>query len=186
MPRRKRGVEEPPQFRFADLAAELAAELKQSRESGQPLIEEQHFPTGAVRVTVLWDKWDRVPQEDRSATILRAYELAESKESRDRIALSIGLTLPEAHASGLLPFQILPALRKGDPVTPAQCREAMLAEGASMLLDPDNPQLRLATEEDAQTCRQRLTKRLPGSEPVWVITREASRISDWSVPDLSS
>ncbi len=49
----------------------------------------------------------------------------------------------------MLPFQIIPALRKGDPVTLDQCRQAMIDEGASTLLGPDKPQLRFATEEEA-------------------------------------
>jgi hypothetical protein len=72
----------------------------------------------------------------------------------------------------MLPYQIIPALRQGDPVTPEQAREALLAEGASALAGPQAPQLRFTTEEEAEAARQRLTRRLPGSEPVWVINRE--------------
>lgn len=183
MPRKRRDADESPQLRRADLALELAEELKSDRGSAQPLIDEQHFRTGAVRATVVWDKWDPVAPEDRAAIILRAYELAEGKEFRDRIALPIGLTVPEAHASGLLPVQILPALRPGDPVTLHQCYEAMKAEGASTLLEPDTPRLWFATEKDAEDARARLVGRLPQCEPVWLITRESPRVADLSAVD---
>ncbi len=174
MPRIKKGLEETPTPQHPGLAAELASELKSAREGGQPRIEEQHFPkTGAVRVTVLWDKWAPLPDEERSVVILRAYEQVEGEEFRDRIALAIGLTIPEAYESGMLPFRLLPVVRKGDPVTPEECARAMVGEGASILFDPNNPQLRLATGEEAEACRKRLVQALPGSEPVWVIEKEA-------------
>ncbi len=65
-------------------------------------------------------------------------------------------------------------------MTIQQCREAMIAVGASTLLANDMPQLRLPSEEDAEACRRRLAALLPGSEPVWVITREVGRVEDWS------
>lgn len=180
MPRRIRGLEEQPPVRLLALVELLASELRDRHESGQPVIEEQRFPTGLIRVTVVWDDWDRVLQEDRAEIILRAYELAEGKEARDRIALAIGWTVPEAHASGMLPFQIIPAVRKGDSVTLEQCRAAMVAEGASILIDPNNPQLRSTTEKEAEDCKNRLIERLPRSEPVWVITKEVGRVDDWA------
>jgi hypothetical protein len=144
------------------------------------VIDEQEFPTGGIRVTVIWDDWDHLSLEDRTAVILRAYELAEGRGYRDRVALASGLTVPEAYAAGMLPFQIIPALRKGDAVTPEQCRQAMIAEEASTLLSADKPQLRFATEEEAEAARRRLAQRLPDSEPVWVITQEVGKVEDWA------
>src|ERR1700686_1100388 len=131
MPRKRWGFAAPPRRTLGKLAARLVKELKSGRQSGQPLIEEEEFPTKKLRVNVIWDEWDRVPLEDRTATILRAYEQAEGREYRDRIALASGLTVPEAHAAGMLPVQVFPAVRKGDPVTPEQCRLALIEEGAS-------------------------------------------------------
>jgi hypothetical protein len=180
MPRNKKGFQEAlPRF-AADLAERLADELRNSRDSGQPQIDETRFPTGKIRVNVIWDAWDRLPPEERTDTILRAYELAEGPAYRDQIALASGLTVPEAHAAGMLPFQILVALRKGDPVTLEECKQAMLEEGASQLFGPGQLQLRFATEEEAEACRQRLIRRLPPSEPVWMIVREVGRVEDWA------
>jgi hypothetical protein len=172
MPRKRIGPEAWTRSINKELAEELAAELKSNRESGQPVIYEQVFRTGKVRVTVMWDAWQGVPLPERSATILRAYELAEGSESRDRIALASGLTVPEAHAAGMLPFQIIAALRKGDPVTHDQVKQAMLDEGGSLLFHWTRPQLRFATGEEAEAARQRLIQRFPGSEGVWIIDRE--------------
>src|SRR5436190_4244027 len=159
MPRKRRGFEEPPRRMIGNLVERLVDELKTNRQSGQPTIEEEEFPTKKLRVNVIWDAWDRVPLEDRTATILRAYELAEGGEYRDRIALASGLTVPEAHAAGMLPYQVIPAVRKGDPVTMDQCRKAMIEEGASVLFGEDQPQLRFATDEDAEAARKRLAQR---------------------------
>jgi hypothetical protein len=172
MPRKKIGPDAPSAGAKQSLAAKLAAELKSSREFGQPLIYEQTFRTGKVRVNVIWDAWDAAPLSERSATILRAYELAEGRESQENIALASGLTVPEAYASGMLPYQIIAALRKGDPLTREQAHQAMLEEGASTLLSQDALQLRFPTEEDAKACVQRLIQRFPGSDDVWIINRE--------------
>jgi hypothetical protein len=172
MPRKRIGLE----IRLAEakrpLAEKLAAELKSGKESGQPVIYEQEFRTGKVRVNVIWDAWDGLSLQERTATILRAYEMAEGVESRERIALASGLTVPEAHAASMLPYQIIPALRKGDPVTFEQARQAFLDEGASQLVNPQSPQLRFATEEEAEACRQRLVRRFPGSDEAWLINHE--------------
>jgi hypothetical protein len=180
MPRKRRGFEEWPRHTVGNLVELLVDELKTNRSSGQPLIEEEEFPTGKLRVNVIWDEWDRVPLEDRTATILRAYEQAEGREFRDRIALASGLTVPEAHAAGMLPYQVIAAVRKSDLVTRDQARQALIEEGASILLGQDNPQLRFATEGEAEAAQQRLAERLPNSEEVWVITKEVGTVEDWA------
>jgi hypothetical protein len=172
MPRKKLGPQTRTGAANGDLAERLAAELRADRENGQPLIYEQTFHTGKVRVTVIWDAWEGVSLQERSATILRAYEMAEGADARDRIALASGLTFPEAHAAGMLPYQIITALRKDDPVSSDEARQAMLEEGGSTLVSPETVHLWFATEEEAEAARQRLVRRLPGSEPIWVITRE--------------
>src|SRR2546427_3115332 len=161
---KRRKFEEPPRRTVGPLVGRLVEELKSDRPSGQPMIEEEEFPTKKLRVNVIWDEWDRVPLEDRTATILRAYEQAEGRESRDRIALASGLTVPEAHAAGMLPYQVIAAVRKGDAVTIDQCRQALIEEGASILFGEDKPQLRFSTEEEAEAARKRLAERLPNSE----------------------
>ena len=184
MPRKRIGPEIRPAKARGGLAEKLAAELTSERESGQPLIYERVFRTGKASITVIWDAWVRIPLQERSATILRAYEMAEGPEAHDRVALANGLTVPEAHAAGMLPYQIIAAVRKNDSVTREQAQQAFLEEGASRLLDPQTPQLRFATEEEAEACRQRLLHRFPGTDDVWIILREitdqdAAYVQDW-------
>jgi hypothetical protein len=185
MPRKKTGPELRMREIKTDFADKLAAELKDSKEYGQPLIFEETYRTGKVRVNVIWDAWYGMPLQLRSATILRAYEIAEGAEFRDRIALASGLTVPEAYAAGMLPYQIIAAVRKGDPVTLDQAREALLQEGGSQLFNSPKVQLRFTTEEDAQAARQRLIERFPASDDVWIITGEMTtqdlgKAQDWA------
>lgn len=185
MPRKQIGPESLIGTVKKELAEELATELKSNRESGQPVIYEHVFRTGKARVIVIWDKWYDVPLQERSATILSAYEMAEGPESRDRVALASGLTVPEAHAVGMLPYRIITAVRKSDPVTLGQARQAMLDEGGSQLLNPTTVQLRFATGEEAEAARQRLIQRFPGSEDAWMIEREVTaqdlaKAQDWA------
>lgn len=160
-----------------ELAERLAAELKSGREYGQPFIYEQEFRTGKLRVTVIWDEWKGLSLQERSATIWRAYELAEGAGYRDRIALASGLTVPEAHATGMLPYEIIAALRKSDPLTEEQARQAMLEEGATQLAH-GKVQLRFATREGTLAAQRRLIERFPGSDDVWIINREITPQED--------
>lgn len=180
MPRIKTGVDESPRRADGSLANRLANELRSGRESGQPIVYEQVFPSDRLRITVIWDEWDRLPFEERTDVILRAYDQAEGRGYRDRIALASGLTVPEAHAAGMLPVQVITALRRGDPVTLEECRQAMIEEGASKLLGSDTVQLRFATVEEAEAARKRLIQRLPNSDPVWLISKELGKVEDFT------
>lgn len=171
---RKMIAPEPPAPANHALVDQLCDALKSRSESGQPLIYEEEFGDGNLRITVVWDEWVEMSLDQRSAIILRAYELAEGKEYRDRIVLVSGLTVPEATAAGMLPFQVGTAWRRTDRVTLQQCWDAMKEEGASELFGSGILQLRFATREEAEACRNRLIRRLPGSEDVWVISVEVS------------
>jgi hypothetical protein len=180
MPRIRTGVEPRERRTGSDLIDRLADELKNNRESGQPIIYKTELPNDKLRVTVVWDNWDRLPLEDRTEIILEAYGRAEERGAAERVALASGVTVPEAYSAGMLPFQIITALRRDDPVTSEQCREAMIEEGASTLLGSDKPLLRFATLEEAERARMSLSQRLPNSEPVWVIAQDLARVEDWS------
>lgn len=170
MPRIKMGFENQPRKTDKKLVDRLADELKANRESGQPFIYEQVFSTGKVRVLVIWDDWKDLPLEQRTSIIHSAIEQSDGKDYRATVALASGLTVPEGVAAGVLPYQIITALRKSDKVTFEQCWDAMLTEGASLLFGPKVLQLRFPTEESAEACRKRLIKRLPGSDDIWIVT----------------
>ncbi len=64
---------------------ELAHELSEGHESGQPVIDEQHFArTGKIRASVFWDKWDAVPHEERAEIIHQLYRTGSSIGSKRR------------------------------------------------------------------------------------------------------
>jgi hypothetical protein len=172
MPRIRVGVKSASTATSNSLAEKLAAELKSDRDYGQPLVYEQEYATKKCRVTVIWDEWADVSLEERSVAILRAYELADGANARDKIALASGLTVPEATAAGMLPFRVITGLRKTDPVSSNEVRMAMLEQGASELDEADGLQLRFATREEAEACRERLIRKLPASEPIWIISRD--------------
>jgi len=172
MPRIKMGFEDPLRKTDKKLVDKLVDELKANRESGQPFIYEQAFSTGKVRVLVIWDDWKDLPLEQRTTIILSAIEQSDGKDYRAKVALASGLTFPEAAAAGMLPYEVMTARRKDDKVTFKQCGEAMLAEGASQLFGPSVLKLRFPTEDAAEACRQRLIKRLPNSDEIWIVSRE--------------
>jgi hypothetical protein len=174
MPRKRIGLELPTGGAKQELAKQLAAELNSDRPYGLPFIYEQEYRSGKLLILVVWDDWAPLPLQERSATILRAYELAEGPAYVDRIALTSGLTVPEALGAGMLPYHIIPALRRGDPVTADDVRQALLAEGGTRLVSPGRVQLRLATHEEAEAARQRLIEKFPGSEEIWLIERDST------------
>src|SRR5262249_20237746 len=88
MPRKSIGPELLIPGGKRELAERLAAELKNSREFGQPSICERTYRTGKSSVLVIWDAWNGMSLQERTATILRAYEMAEGRESRERVALA--------------------------------------------------------------------------------------------------
>lgn len=172
MPIRKVTVQSALATAKTGLAELLAAELKANQDSGQPTVYEQEYPTKKVRVTVIWDAWADESLEERSAIILKAYELAQGAPGREKIALASGLTVPEAAAAGLLPYQVISARRESDPVQPGEIEAAMVEQGASRLSPQDGLQLRFATKEEAEACVARLVVKLPASAPIWIVRRE--------------
>jgi len=166
-----------PSGEFSDLLEALVHELRSKNDSGQPVIHEYHFAkTGKMKATVLWDRWEHVPFEERADLIRRAYLKVESESFVENLALLVGLTFPEAHEAGMLPYQITPLIRKVDPVTLQQCHKTMVLEGASLLFPGGKPELRFATQAEAESARTRLIRQLPGSEPVWTILEEVGLV----------
>lgn len=156
---------------------DLIEELRNPKPLGQPIILEDATPqTNSVRVHVVWDRWTECPRELRHQVIEDAYMEALGSKQQLPITLALGLTVPEAIGVGLLPYQIAPAPRRTNDISDERYLEAMLKAGASTLLGRQNPQLRFATPEDAETAMESLQSELPGSK--WLIIRE--------VPDAST
>ena len=165
-----------PSQQYASLAEELANELKTNRGLGQPIIEEDRYPKdercsylrslGSIQLAF--------GDEARTSVIVDAYKTAEGQEFCDRIALASGMTIPEGAVAGLLPYHVAAAVRKSDPVSFEQCRDAMKAERASLLQDPEHPQLRFSRLEDAEHCVERFKRAVPGSDDIWIVNQELS------------
>ena len=160
----------------ANLINNLTRELTDEKSFGQPVIKEEHDPkNGSIRINVFWDLWNYLSADDRSAVIVQAYRNVEGDDFVNRIGLLNGLTIPEAHAAGLLPFKVIFVSEEfadetAEPIK--QYMRAMMEEGASILNYDHRPELRFATEEEAEACKQRLIARLPGTKSVWVVIHE--------------
>jgi hypothetical protein len=161
----------PPPERSAhrQLVEELRRELTAEREYGQPLILEEPFArTEERRVTVFWDRFSRLDDDERTLVILDAYD-QNRPDALPRIAVAVGYTFPEAEDEAVLPYQVAPQLRSGDHVTAEQCHQAMIELGASTLRDPEHPSLSFPSPELAKQCVDRLIAVLPESKDVWTI-----------------
>lgn len=168
MPRIKLAPE-PVKTAHPQLVGELVQELKADKEFGQPLaVEEPYGGTDHLRVTVFWDRFDPVSDEERTRIILEAYERLDP-EYTESIAVALGLTFPEAEEEWMLPYEVVPNLRPGDAVTLEKCHQAMMELGASTLRKSHGPVLRFPTGEMARRCVARLIELLPESKDVWTV-----------------
>jgi len=167
----------PPNVsRFSALRERLVSEWRQPGAFGQPLIREETFDrTGLIGLTVVWDEWEPRDDLERGTIITNAYSEVFGSDQKDRIAFAVGFTEPEAVESGVLPFEVMPLVRKSDPPEWfAGCRQAMLDLGASELWKKGYPRLRLPTLELAEQYVRELSARVPGSDDVWSISQAAT------------
>jgi hypothetical protein len=156
------------------LVKRLAQELKSPGEGAQPLILEQIIEsTGSRHVHVVWDRWQEIPDEQRSAIIEEAYRQAEGPQRAAEITLASGVTPPEALVLGLLPFKLV-SIRQRDDAKPtlAAYKKAITGEVAATLLGPKAEELRYPRLEDAEAAKRRLEKTLPASQ--WTIVQEVA------------
>ncbi|MCI0701841.1 MAG: hypothetical protein L0241_12225 [Planctomycetia bacterium] len=145
------------------LLAELIRELRSPRDSGQPLIEVRNMSRGGLRhVYVIWDRWDECRPEARTAIVRDAFTAVKGEEYEKSIAVTIPATVPEAVEMGLLPYEVKPFKWLGlkDELI-QQARQALLAEGASVLRQQPLPTLRFATEQQAEDAVTRLKQAAP-------------------------
>ena len=119
MPRIRREVDKP-NIAHPEVLKDLVTELRNCRNFGQPMIDQLVLPkTGALNITVIWDRWEALDDEERLNIIMMAYEEVEGKKFVDNIALALGLTVPEAIEANFLPFEVIAALRKATRLLPS-------------------------------------------------------------------
>lgn len=137
------------------LLKKLANERRGKSDPAGPVIFE--IPLGTSNnqdVLVVWEEFHDLPSEDRSELILEAY-----KDQKDKISQALGVTYQEATEQYLLPYAVLPLIRKGD-ADPHEVRQAMLEEGGIQLAS-DKVDLRFPTMAMAEAAHRRLHDRLP-------------------------
>ena len=84
------------------LRRRLAAEMMQPQPgTHEPLIieEKSNFP-GRVRLIVIWQDWNGMPQRERSQVVAGAYEDAFGAVRASAVTVSSGFTPSEAEALG--------------------------------------------------------------------------------------
>jgi len=175
--RRNIGPADPSDHR--GLVDELAGELASPHPFGQPMIDEDVFTrTGLLGVTVIWDRWQGIADNQRTGIILAAYETSRGIEEKNRIPFAVGNTVDEAIEAGRLPILLVPHLRKSDRMTLAQLRAAMKQVGGAYKEDGDFPAvLYFPSQEDAEAGIQKLIEVLPESTEIWGIASESARPS---------
>lgn len=160
-----------PSPKHERLVKKLAQEFAAASPHLQPLILEEQIPSTKSRhVRVIWDAWKDLTDEQRAAVIVDAYKEAEGPEAAEAITIAEGVTPPEALALGLLPFKVVAARKKGDPVPPGAYQTALAAEARRSLLGAKARELRFARIEDAEQAVARLQNALPGSS--WAVVHE--------------
>jgi len=145
-----------------ELTLPYGAELQR-----QPLIFEQPIPgTDTIHVLVLWERWARVPPQERGQIILEAFEQSQPALFH-RITVALGLTLSEALSLGLLPYRVVPVRKSTDSVTAEQLRDALVKEGA--LQTPYGLMLSFPTRKLAEDAIGRLSAHIAG--PYWAVQK---------------
>src|SRR5581483_2110076 len=86
-------------LRHDDLVEALVRELASPTKTQPAFIEQVLGGTHSRHVYVIWDRWDDLPDDERSDTILRAYAQHEG-EAAANITIGIGLTSDDAIESG--------------------------------------------------------------------------------------
>jgi len=99
MPVRK--MRKPSVANEKDLRAELVAELRNPKESGEPdiIIDTPHRST--IHLYVIWEKWKNLEQTVRSRIIFDAFAEVKGEKKADDVTIAMGLTREEADRLGI-------------------------------------------------------------------------------------
>jgi hypothetical protein len=150
------------------LRDELIDELTGKSSTDGPLIFEIPLEqSDRIDVIVVWNAFDGVRAEDSTGLILDAYS-----DRKVEIALAMGVTYHEAVAQHLLPYTVVPMMKRGQ-VEPAALNKAMMEEGG-VALSNGKVELRFPTMAMAEEAHQRLSERLP--EGYWSILETIGQV----------
>jgi hypothetical protein len=150
------------------LRDELIDELTGKSSTDGPLIFEIPLEqSDKIDVIVVWNAFDGVRAEDSTGLILDAYS-----DRKVEISLAMGVTYHEAVAQHLLPYTVVPMMKRGQ-VEPAALNKAMMEEGG-VALSNGKVELRFPTMAMAEEAHQRLSERLP--EGYWSILETIGQV----------
>lgn len=137
------------------VAQQLALELTGVPTPSGPVIFEIPFePQDRIDVLVVWDAWQPFSSTERSDMILAAYN-----GSQAQIAQALGVTYQEAIEQQVLPYAVMPMLRRGE-IHEEDVKNAMLAEGG-VARENGKVDLRFPTMALAEQAHRRLADALP-------------------------
>jgi hypothetical protein len=139
-----------------NVAEQLAKELAGEPTQGGPVIFEIPLEQqDRIDVLVVWEAWKPFSSTDRSNMILAAYK----KDPKVQIAQALGVTYSEAVEQQVLPYAVVPMIRRGE-LDEEEVKKAMLVEGG-FALENGKVDLRFPTMPLAEQAHQRLTDALP-------------------------
>ena len=97
-----------------DLRAEMEGrEIKYKPPGSGPEIYIEWFEdSNRLHVHVIWSAWKDVPEIQRPAVILDAFDASGREGDRDRISVAMGLTPEEADLLGIEPQEMVPPSKK--------------------------------------------------------------------------
>jgi hypothetical protein len=118
----------------------------------------------SIHVIVVWDWWEGVSPEDRTAIITEAYERFDESGNLNepiapRITVAIGATPADVNQLGLLPYRVEPVIMHGETKDIEKVWKAMWEEGA--IAGTDRPILAFPTRQMADDAYDRLKEKLP-------------------------
>jgi hypothetical protein len=154
-----------------ELVQELSRELMSEESTDQPItqpfiIEHKMPPTQYLHVSVVWEKWRLIPAGRRGGIIMKAYEKTASDRVND-ITIAMGITTEEAVDLGLLPFAVVPTIRKNDQISEEQVVQWMKEEGA--ILTSSGLILRFPNKDLAEAAWERLIQKPKSSRKYWAV-----------------
>ena len=135
---------------------------------GPIILVDEIGQTKSLHVVVIWDRWADVPDYERSAIILDAYEKTTNPPGM-KVTIAMGLTRSEAMSLGFMPYRIGTVRQESDPYSLEQLRRAMAKEGA--IQTHDGLELAFPSEKLAKEAYERLNSRYPG---VWTLYKRES------------
>jgi len=80
----------------ASLRDELIAELRNQKETGEPVIIIEKTHRAMTRLYVVWTKWNNIDQRVRSGIIRDAFTEVRGATAADNVTIAMGLAPEEA------------------------------------------------------------------------------------------